>query len=79
MPASPMLRSSADEETDIQLVARVYEQLHRATGFNHPAREAAIPAWRERHPKVSDRDAGDVAHLIVKAINDGLIWGNVKW
>src|SRR5262245_16866340 len=81
-PALPFRRRPCFDgqmESDVELVGRVYAQLHRATGYDHAARKAAVAAWRERHPDVSDKDAGDVvARLIVKAINDGLVWGDVK-
>jgi len=67
-------------ETDVELVGRVYAEEHRATGYDLPAREAATKAWQARHPDESDHDADlMVARLICRAIEDGLVWGDVRW
>jgi hypothetical protein len=68
-----------EQETDIQLVGRIYRDTI-TTKRDNPAYHAALTAWRERHPDAGERPAKEmVAILICHAINDGLVWGNVRW
>jgi hypothetical protein len=68
-------------ETDIELVARAYRDAYCAAGRRDPpARDAATEAWMARHPEVPYKQADlMVARLICRAIDDGLVWGNVRW
>jgi hypothetical protein len=68
-------------ETDIQLVGRAYRDAYNAAGRrDNPAYHAALAAWRERHPEAEEQAAKEtVAILICNAINDGLVWGDVRW
>ena len=62
----------------MELVGKVYAEMIRATGHDMPARNAALAAWRERHPSVEEKDADlAVARLIVEAIDAGLVWGTM--
>jgi len=63
----------------MEMIGRVYAEMFRATGHDWPARNAAIAAWRERHPTVDEQDADlAVARLIVEAIDAGLVWGSMQ-
>ena len=65
--------------SDVELVGKVYAEMLVATGHDWPARNAAIAAWRRRYPTVEEEDADlVVAHLIVEAIDAGLVWENVR-
>ena len=62
---------------DMEWIGRVYAEMFRVTGHDWPARNAAVAAWRERHPTVNEQDAAlAVARLIVEAIDAGLVWGS---
>jgi hypothetical protein len=64
---------------DLEMVGKVYAEMFRVTGHDWPARNAAVTAWRERHPTVNDQDADlAVARLIVEAIDAGLVWGRTQ-
>ena len=61
---------------DMEMVGKVYADMFRVTGHDWPARNAAVAAWRERHPAVDEQDADlAVARLIVEAIDAGLVSG----
>jgi hypothetical protein len=64
---------------DMEMVGKVYADMFRVTGHDWPSRNAAITAWRKRYPSVKEDDADlAVAHLIVKAIDAGLVWGSTQ-
>ena len=53
----------------MEWIGKVYGEMFRLTGHDWPARNAAVAAWRERHPTVKEEDADlAVARLIVEAI-----------
>jgi hypothetical protein len=69
-----------ERETDIQLVGRIYRDTIAATKRDNPAYHAALAAWRERHLEAEDRQAKEmVARLICRAVEEGLVCGNVRW
>jgi len=69
-----------EQETDTQLTGRIYRDTIAATKQDYLAYHACLAAWRERHPEAEDRRAKEtVALLICHAINDGLVWGDVRW
>jgi len=65
---------------DILVIARAYNTIRRTGGLDYPAWQAAVEAYRGRHPEVSERAAGieagrliaDAATYIPKVIWDGV-------
>jgi hypothetical protein len=69
-----------EPETDLEMIGRIYRDTIAATKRDNPAYHAALTAWRERHPEAEERAAKEtVAILICHAIDDGLVWGHVRW
>jgi hypothetical protein len=72
--------SRVQQETDIQLVGRIYRDTIAATKRDNPAYHACLAAWRERYPDAEDRRGKEiVARLICRACEDGLVWGDIRW
>ena len=67
-------------ETDILAIARAYNAVRRTGALDCPAWQAAVEAYRRRHPEVSKRAAGieagrliaDAAAYIPEVIWDGV-------